>query len=121
MQLAVAERTVAGDDHLRLEREHPVARVDPPLHRAGPHDRVAAVEHQVAGEQHPRVGQVGDHVASGVGGAELEEAHRAITDQQVELAVEGGGRRGDLDAVEGEVAEDLLQVRPRRAHVSVPP
>ena len=60
------------------EGEHPVARVDPLLHRAGPHDRVAAVEHEVAGEEDPGVGQVHGDVAAGVGRARAR----------------GGGRRG---------------------------
>ena len=42
-------------------------------------------------------------------GPELEQPHGAVADAQVELAVEGGGGRHRLDAVEGERAEDVAE------------
>ena len=73
---------MARDDDVGVEGEHPVAGLDPLLHRPGPHDRVAAVEHEVAGEEDAGVGQVDGDVAPGVGGAELEEVDGAVADAQ---------------------------------------
>src|SRR3954447_12342503 len=56
---------------------------------------------------HARVeGHVDDRVAVGVGGADLEEAHGALADAQVEAALERLGRRAQLDVLEAERAED---------------
>ena len=62
--------------------------------RAGPHDGRAADEQDVAGEDRPGVGHVGEHVAAGVGRADLDQLDRATADVEVEAAVEGARRAG---------------------------
>src|SRR4051794_370454 len=104
--LRVRDRSVPGDEHARLEREDPVAGAKPVLERAGPDDRRALDEQDVAGEDDARVGHVDDRVAVGVRRADLDEPHRAVADAQLELALERVGRRAQLDALEAERPED---------------
>ena len=79
---------------------------DPVLHRSRPHDRVATDEEDVAGEDHACRGQVHDHVARGMGGPDLEEAHLGATHVQRERAFERLRGLGHRDAVELERSED---------------
>ena len=69
----VGDRAVAGHDHIDVHAEHQVARRDPVAQRAGPHDRRAADEQDVAGEDRPGVGHVGERVAAGVRRADLDQ------------------------------------------------
>src|SRR3954463_14141552 len=100
----VGDRAVAGDEHARVQRQDPVAGAQPVLERAGPDDRRALDEQDVAGEHDPRVGQVDDRVAVGVRGANLDEPHRPVADAQLELALERLGRRGRRAAPQTERA-----------------
>src|SRR4051795_3213117 len=102
----VGDRAVAGDEHARVERQDPVAGAQPVLERAGPDDRRAVDEQDVAGEHDARVGHVDDRVAVGVRGTDLDEPHRPVADAQLELALERLGRRAQLDALEPERSED---------------
>src|SRR3954464_3178135 len=102
----VGDGPVAGDEHARLERHDAVAGPQPVLERAGPDDRRAVDEQDVAGEHDARVGHVDDRVAVGVRGADLDEAHRPVADAQLELALERLRRRAQLDALEPERGED---------------
>ena len=103
------ERSVSRHDHGRVELEHAVAGGDPVGHRARPHDRVAAVEEDVAREDDPVVGEVDHDVAGRVGRSDLQQGHRTVSDRQVEPALERRGRQRRLDVVEGERCEDAGQ------------
>src|SRR3954468_491366 len=102
----VGDGPVAGDEHARLERHDAVAGPQPVLERAGPDDRRAVDEQDVAGEHDARVGHVDDRVAVGVRGADLDEANRPVAHAQLELALERLRRRAQLDPLEPERPED---------------
>ena len=93
--LQLAHRMHTGDwpvprhDHLDVEREDPIAGGDPVRDRPGPCDRMAAVEEDVAGEEHAGGGHQRKRVPARVGGADLDQLHLARADLQGELAAEG--------------------------------
>ena len=73
----VGDRAVAGHHRVdSVEGEEAVAGGYPVGDRSGPHDGVAAVEDDVAGEHQPGVGDNDDDVAGSVGGPDLDEPHR---------------------------------------------
>ena len=76
----VGERPVARDDDVDVHAEHQVARGDPVRQRAGPHDRRAVDEQDVAGEDRPGVGHVDDRVALRVRRADLDQLDLAAGD-----------------------------------------
>ena len=67
---------MAGHDRLHVPIQDSVARIDPVLDRAGPHDRVAAHEDDVAGEDGPLGGDVHKDVSRVCAGPTLTSTTR---------------------------------------------
>ena len=100
--LGAADRAVAGDEGARAERaEHRLEHLDPAADRTHQRERGAAVEQQVAGEDHVAFGDVHDRVVRGVRG----RAHVA------DLAAQVSGPQGDAVGV-GQERRRRLEVTP---------
>ena len=105
----VGDRAVTGHDGVDVHAEHQVAGGDPVRQRPGPHDRRAADEQDVAGVDRRRVGHVGERVAAGVGGADLDQLDDASTDVELQPTVERAIREPRLDPVELELTEEAAE------------
>ena len=100
------QRSVARHDDVGGEGQDAVAGGDPVGDRTGPHDRVPAVEEDVAGEDDAILGEVGDDITRRVRRAHLEKGHRPVAHREVELSLEGRSGQDQGTLLEGERSED---------------
>jgi Alcohol dehydrogenase GroES-like domain len=78
--------------------------------KAGPDDRMATDEQQIAGIEHTIGRHVHQHVAAGVSGAEMRQDQALITNLNLHRLVEQSRRRGADDTVPVEAAaHDLVE------------
>ena len=84
-------------------------RGDPVAERAGPDDRGAIDEQDVAGEHGLGVGNIGEQVTVGVSRSDLEQFDGTTPDGQGQLAGESTSRRSHYYASEVEGPERRLQ------------
>ena len=107
--VAGEHRPVPGHDRRRAQRRHDVLQhLDRPADRAHEQERRAAVEHEVAAEEHRLLRQPGDHVVGRVrGGADVAQLRAQVAGVHGDAVGEREERR-----VEGEVAP--LAVVPER-------
>ncbi len=109
-----ADGTVPGNDDLRVERDDAIERRAPVGDAALPADRGAEAEQNVAGENHPLLGQVHDDVADGVRRTDVDELDRKVRERQVETIFEQSGRRRQHDVGEVVLAQGGGKLRQRR-------
>ena len=105
----IGDRPVPRHDRVRLPRLDAVEGPEKVRDRARPQDWMPLHEENVAGEHRGAVGDVDQHVATGVCWADLDEVDDGVTDGSIRCPAERRRRFGSMHAAEVEAPETVLE------------